>query len=429
LTAQAKRRLDDEQEAAGGGHGGANGQVGDDGKGDVWTVSALNDEQLDRAAGVLLAQACGDALGVPYEGRSPGAVDDPPVMKGGGLGPYEPAEWSDDTEMALCIADALCADAVPGGDVCADAVPDGDACADAGMGHGGAPDHSLVRDHALVPDHALALYDGIARRFLDWFRGASGGWARDIGIQTREVLSAAAAGEGRPAERCWRAAAEHAGGGESGAGNGALMRTGVLAIVRLGDRQATAELARRVAALTHAHADVEDSSVLWTDAVQRAVLRDWSPDELLGEDHLLAGLDLLPEERRDFWERAVRESTGVEPWKIGGWGYTVTTLKAAWAAITWSQDAPDGVSGAASTGEGLRHGLEAAVRAGGDTDTVAAVAGQLLGARWGASAVPSAWRAVLHGRAPHTGGTGYEVRVAADLEVLARRIAQKGLAG
>jgi len=35
LTAQAKRRLDDEQEAAGGGHGGANGQVGDDGKGDV----------------------------------------------------------------------------------------------------------------------------------------------------------------------------------------------------------------------------------------------------------------------------------------------------------------------------------------------------------------------------------------------------------
>ncbi|HOT24042.1 MAG TPA: ADP-ribosylglycohydrolase family protein, partial [Thermoleophilia bacterium] len=113
-------------------------------------MSALNDEQLDRAAGVLLAQACGDALGVPYEGRPPGAVDGPPVMKGGGLGPYEPAEWSDDTEMALCIADALCADAVPGGDVCADAVPDGDACADAGMGHGGAPDHSLVRDHALV---------------------------------------------------------------------------------------------------------------------------------------------------------------------------------------------------------------------------------------------------------------------------------------
>jgi len=37
--------------------------------------------------------------------------------------------------------------------------------------------------------------------------------------------------------------------------------------------------------------------------------------------------------------------------------------------------------------------------------------------------------AVLHGRAPRTEGTGYEVRVAADLEVLARRIAQKGIAG
>lgn len=39
----------------------------------------------------------------------------------------------------------------------------------------------------------------------------------------------------------------------------------------------------------------------------------------------------------------------------------------------------------------------AAVRIGNDTDTVAAIAGALLGARWGAPAVPDGWRRMLHG--------------------------------
>ncbi len=37
------------------------------------------------------------------------------------------------------------------------------------------------------------------------------------------------------------------------------------------------------------------------------------------------------------------------------------------------------------------------MRAGGDTDTTAAIAGGLLGARWGVSAVPARWRRKLHG--------------------------------
>ena len=46
----------------------------------------------------------------------------------------------------------------------------------------------------------------------------------------------------------------------------------------------------------------------------------------------------------------------------------------------------------------LADALRLASRSGGDTDTVAAIAGSLLGARWGASAVPLSWRQVLHGR-------------------------------
>jgi ADP-ribosylglycohydrolase len=64
---------------------------------------------------------------------------------------------------------------------------------------------------------------------------------------------------------------------------------------------------------------------------------------------------------------------------------------------------------------GLVDGLQAAVRGGGDTDTVAAIAGGLLGAAYGASAVPDEWRAALH---------GWPGLRADDLTALAVKIAQ-----
>ena len=66
---------------------------------------SLSAIQCDRAAGVLLGEACGDALGVPYEFQPPIAVSERPEMRGGGLGPYAPGEYSDDTQMAVCIAE------------------------------------------------------------------------------------------------------------------------------------------------------------------------------------------------------------------------------------------------------------------------------------------------------------------------------------
>jgi ADP-ribosylglycohydrolase len=69
----------------------------------------------------------------------------------------------------------------------------------------------------------------------------------------------------------------------------------------------------------------------------------------------------------------------------------VTALQAAWSAIVHTAVPED---------EPCRHlqdSLVAAVRIGHDTDTVAAIAGTLLGARWGASAVPLQWKRRLHG--------------------------------
>src|SRR5882757_6314433 len=69
------------------------------------SVSTLSTPVADRAAGVLVGQACGDALGVPYEfGIKRLTPSDQPKMVGGGLGPYQPGEYSDDTQMAVCIA-------------------------------------------------------------------------------------------------------------------------------------------------------------------------------------------------------------------------------------------------------------------------------------------------------------------------------------
>ena len=67
-------------------------------------------------------------------------------------------------------------------------------------------------------------------------------------------------------------------------------------------------------------------------------------------------------------------------------------------------------------GRHLQQALEHAVRAGGDTDTVAAIAGSMLGARWGATAVPFKWRGALNGRSTYTDPT----LTVADLDRLAR---------
>jgi hypothetical protein len=64
---------------------------------------ALSAIQRDRAAGVLLGAACGDALGVTYEFQPPLAAGDQPEMRGGGLGPYAPGEKSDDGQFQVQV--------------------------------------------------------------------------------------------------------------------------------------------------------------------------------------------------------------------------------------------------------------------------------------------------------------------------------------
>ncbi|MBC7593210.1 MAG: ADP-ribosylglycohydrolase family protein [Kineosporiaceae bacterium] len=303
----------------------------------------------DRAAGVLLGQACGDALGVPYEFGPALPPEFTPEMNGGGPFGFAPAEYSDDTSMAVCIAEV----AATGAD--------------------------------LTTDDSL---DEIARRFLDWASSS-----KDVGNQTRAVFSLTRRADGPVGLAMCAAAADHATAHPGQVGNGALMRTSIVGLTRIGDRVATAAAARAVASLTHADPLGVESCILWAEAVSVAVTT--------GELDLLGGLDLLPAASREQWRSWIDEATGVDPRTFARNGFTVFALQAAWAAITWTPVPELDPANGSFPAQHFELALANAVRAGDDTDTVAAIAGGLLGARWGWSAIPARWSRKVHGYGGH----------------------------
>lgn len=312
----------------------------------------------DRIEGVLLGAACGDALGVPYEfGSAPLALSEQPRMIGGGLGPYAPGEWSDDTQMAVVIARV-------------------------------AADQGLRRAAAL---------DAVVCGWIEWLDDG----ASDVGTQTRQVLGAVAADRGT---RLWStssaaAAALHRRTGRT-AGNGSLMRTAPVALAFLDDPATLTLAARRVSEATHADDLAGDACVLWCHAIRRAVLDGSMPD--------LSGLVAeLPNARREQWAGWIADAERRPPFAFAPNGFVVPALQAAWSAIR--HPAVDGSPVVAS--------LTAAVHAGDDTDTVAAIAGALLGAAHGAASLPEEWLAAVH---------GWPGLLAHDLRDLAHRVADRG---
>ena len=104
----------------------------------------------DRALGALVGLAVGDAVGTTLEFVTRDSR--PPItdMVGGGPFGLEPGEWTDDTSMALCLADSL-----------------------------------IAKDGAVVPRHLLAY-------FVNWWRhgvNSVTGNCFDIGMATRSALA------------------------------------------------------------------------------------------------------------------------------------------------------------------------------------------------------------------------------------------------
>ncbi|NMM90798.1 O-acetyl-ADP-ribose deacetylase [Rhodococcus sp. SRB_17] len=291
--------------------------------------------QSDRAAGVLLGTAAGDALGAGYEFTYPNAKASINMI-GGGPFKWAPGEWTDDTSMALCIAE-----------VAATGIDIGD----------------------------TEGLDAIAAQFVRWYNSEPA----DIGNQTQAVLSARSTSASAMTE-CARAVDGLKGG------NGSLMRTAPVALSYLDDPDGAINAAQHISALTHDDLRAGQACQMWTHAIRHAVLHGTF-------DGVRDYLSIADAEAANYWRPLLDQAETGSPRDFSKNGWVVHALQTAWWAIT-STDSGD-------VGH-LQRALEAAVRAGGDTDTTAAIAGGLLGARWGASAVPARWRRIMHGWPGHT---------------------------
>ncbi len=316
----------------------------------------------DRTAGTVLGSAAGDALGAGYEFTNPTPDQDITMVGGGGFG-WAPGEWTDDTQMAVAILDVIAT---------------------------GSSD-----------------LDAIASNFLKWYAAGPA----DVGNQTRSVLDGVALPEDLA-----RAATSYLETNPGSAGNGALMRTAPVALVALDDRSEIARLAESIASLTHAHPDSVAACVLWSLAIQEAITTAEPDRPFNWEAAVRNGLPHVVEDRRDKWDNLISEAIAGPPSRFNPNGWVVTAFQAALSAIVNTPQPDEEPVGH------LRDTLVAAVRIGNDTDTVAAIAGALLGARWGKSAIPGEWLDLVHGDR-RRGSTQIRAR---DLEELVRGTTQPG---
>ena len=63
--------------------------------------------ELDRAIGALLGLGIGDAVGTTLEFKAPGTFTPLDDMVGGGPFRLAAGAWTDDTSMALCLAESM----------------------------------------------------------------------------------------------------------------------------------------------------------------------------------------------------------------------------------------------------------------------------------------------------------------------------------
>jgi ADP-ribosyl-[dinitrogen reductase] hydrolase len=236
---------------------------------------------------------------------------------------------------------------------------------------------------SLLTQGGMAEAD-IFERFKAWHDSGP----KDVGIQTRSVL-----GSGLP----WHVAARrHFESGARAAGNGSIMRTlpGAIFFACSGP-DASADAARTISDLTHGDPYAGDACAIYHRMIHAA---------LDGSDPLTvieAALEAIPEDRRTRWaailDPAWTPSDATEP--NGAVWPTLGT--AVWAV---------------RQGWPFEEALRRVIDIGGDTDTIACVAGGLLGAVQGIQAIPSRWVTPLNGDFP---GRGYRDKALTELIDLA----------
>lgn len=270
----------------------------------------------ERAVATVVGSAVGDALGAPFEFGPPGAFSArfPEPGCGGemcGGGGWEPGEATDDTQMAVLVAESL-----------------------------------LQQGGLDLPD--------VFARFQRWAAADP----KDIGLQTEDVLS-----NGMPWDR---AAAVHFQTNQRAAGNGSLMRASTSAVrfARAG-RSATMDAARRIAALTHGDRAAWEGTAVFHEIV-RLTLAGADPFralpdvlDLVHPDHrpryaTVLAADWHPDQATEF-NGAVWPCLGSAVWALR----TTTSFEGALRAAIDVGGDTDTVAAVTGALAGAYHGLDA----------------------------------------------------------------------
>ncbi|MBA3480187.1 MAG: ADP-ribosylglycohydrolase family protein [Pirellulales bacterium] len=286
---------------------------------------------IDRQRGALLGLAVGDALGAAVEFQTPGSFAPVTGYRSGGPHRLAPGEWTDDTSMALALAD------------------------------------SMVEVGWNLDDQA--------NRYVAWRqtgRYSVNGRCFDIGIQTRRSLDRfRSTGDARTSGS--RLSHE--------SGNGSIMRLAPVAIRFAGlfpeDVARLAEFAAESSLSTHASPQCL-SACRYLGVVLAALMHGVDRNAVLAASWpILALIECEPfhPELCSVVQGSFRDK---HPPEIQGAGYVVRSLEAALWAFN---DAPD-----------FETAVLRAVNLGDDADTTGAVCGQLAGAWWGESGIPATWR-------------------------------------
>lgn len=288
----------------------------------------MMDPLEDRRRGVLWGLAIGDALGAAVEFRPPGSFKPVTGFRGGGPHGLNAGEWTDDTSMALALADSI--------------------------GNG------------------WDLNDQ-ARRYLSWFETGEysvNGRCFDIGIQTSGALRRF---------RLTEDASRSGNADDRSSGNGSIMRVApvpiAFAYLYPDQIEVLAQRGEESSIPTHPSAKCRSACRYLT--VLLAALAHGVPREtaLQPDWEMLARLGDLEPSVGEVVHGSFRSAS---PGVIRGSGYVVECLEAALWAFHNASD--------------FETAVLAAVNLGDDADTTGAVCGQLAGAWVGETGIPEVWR-------------------------------------
>jgi ADP-ribosyl-[dinitrogen reductase] hydrolase len=228
-------------------------------------------EAIERYRGALLGLACGDAVGSTVEFMPRGSFAPVTDMLGGGPFSLAPGKWTDDTSMALCLAE------------------------------------SLAQAGRCEPADQMARY----ANWYEWGYWSSTGICFDIGLTTKGAIhqflltGEALSGSADP----------------DTAGNGSLMRLAPIALRFGHDEQLVQNVAALSSRTTHAATECLDACRVFAVALSRA-LRGMPKEKVLD----LGG---LPIESTKIRAIAAADHAAKPVEQIRGSGYVVDSLEAA----------------------------------------------------------------------------------------------------